>query len=73
MRVAILACVALASLSGPGQQVFRAGVDLVHFGVVVTDRQGAPVAGLTLEDFEIVEEGKPQAIRFFAASDSPPA
>ena len=24
---------------------FRAGVDLVNFGVVVTDKQGAPITG----------------------------
>lgn len=51
------------------QQTFRTQVDLVHFGVVVTDKQGAPVTGLTAEDFEVKEEGKPQAIKFFAAGD----
>src|SRR5690606_7770895 len=66
-------------LTTPGllhaQQVFRAEVDLVHFGVVVTDRSGAPVLGLTPDDFEIVEDGKPQAIKFFAGGEpesSPP-
>jgi VWFA-related protein len=57
------------------QQVFRAEVDLVHFGVVVTDRSGAPVLGLTPADFQIVEDGKPQAIKFFAGGEpesSPP-
>ena len=51
------------------QRVFRAGVDLVHFGVVVTDKQGAPITGLTTDDFEIIEAGKPQTIKFFAAGD----
>lgn len=58
-----------------GQQVFRAGVDLVHFGVVVTDRAGAPILGLKAEDFQIVEDGQPQAVKFFAGGDpesSPP-
>ena len=36
------------------QQTFRTGVDLVHFAVVVTDKQGAPVTGLTPDDFELV-------------------
>ena len=40
------------------------GVDLVHFGVVVTDKQGAPITGLTADDFEIVEAGKPQSIKY---------
>ena len=51
------------------QQTFRTQVDLVHFGVVVTDKQGQPITGLTAADFEVKEAGKPQAIRFFAAGD----
>ena len=51
------------------QQTFRAGIDLVHFAVVVTDKGGAPITGLTAKDFEIVEEGKPQTIKFFSAGD----
>src|SRR3954463_11055556 len=51
------------------QQTFRTEVDLVHFAVVVTDKQGAPITGLKAEDFEVLEAGKPQAIKFFAAGD----
>jgi Ca-activated chloride channel family protein len=69
IRAALVAAVLCTAGIGSSQQVFRAGVDLVHFGVVVTDRQGAPIAGLTVEDFEVVEEGTPQSIRFFAAGD----
>ena len=49
------------------QATFRAGVDLVHFGVSVVDKQGQPVTGLTRDDFEVVENGTKQALRFFAA------
>lgn len=49
------------------QRTYRVGVDLVHFSVAVTDREGNPVQGLTVDDFELVEEGKPQAITFFSA------
>lgn len=63
MSVAAVVTVAAA------QQTFRTQVDLVHFGVVVTDKQGVPITGLTAEDFEVKESGKPQAIRFFAAGD----
>jgi Ca-activated chloride channel family protein len=56
----------LASARGEvEQQRFKAGVDLVHFPVVVTDKQGAPITGLTPDDFEVVEEGKPQSISYF--------
>lgn len=51
------------------QQTFRTGVDLIHFSIVVTDRQGAPITGLKAEDFEVTEGGKPQTIRFFAAGE----
>jgi Ca-activated chloride channel family protein len=60
--------VALSAAVG-AQQTFRVGVDVVHFGVVVTDKQGALIAGLTLDDFEVVEEGRPQTVKFFSAGD----
>ena len=59
---------AAATIAG-SQQTFRGGVDLVHFGVVVTDRSGAPITGLTAGDFEVRERGTPQTIKFFAAGD----
>jgi Ca-activated chloride channel homolog len=48
------------------QRVFRAGVDLATFGVTITDKKGNLVTDLTKDDFEIVEDGKKQAIEFFA-------
>ncbi len=60
--VAIVAMVATAA----AQKTYRVGVDLVHFSVAVTGREGEPITGLVADDFEIVEEGKPQAIKFFA-------
>jgi Ca-activated chloride channel family protein len=53
----------------PQQPTFRSAIDLVHFGVTVVDKQGRPVTGLTANDFELVENGKKQALRFFAAGD----
>jgi VWFA-related protein len=50
-------------------QTFRAGVDLVHVPVVVTDKGGQPITGLSITDFEVLEKGKPQRIKFFAAGD----
>lgn len=52
--------------SAAAQKTYRVGVDLVHFSVAVTDRGGEPVTGLAADDFEVIEEGKPQAIKFFA-------
>jgi Ca-activated chloride channel family protein len=48
-------------------QTFRAGVELVSVGVTVTDRSGAIVPGLTRDDFQIVEDGRPQSVVQFTA------
>ena len=48
-----------------GQPVFRAGINFVRVDVIVSDRNGNPVGNLTPEDFEIVEEGRPQKIETF--------
>lgn len=48
---------------------FKATVDLVNFGVMVVDKQGKPVTGLKSDDFEIVENGKKQTLRYFSAGD----
>lgn len=51
--------------------MFRSGVDLVTFGVTVTDRRATLIEDLTADDFEILEDGRPQAVRFFAGSSGP--
>ena len=61
--------VAAALTTAAAQQRFKAAVDLVHFSVVLTDKQGAPITGLKVEDFEILEEGKPQRITYFSQGD----
>jgi hypothetical protein len=39
----------------------------VEVTAVITDKRGQPVTGLTKDDFELRENGKPQAISFFSA------
>ena len=48
---------------------FRTAVDLVHFGVTVVDKQGKPIAGLTKDDFEVVENGKKQTVQYFTVGN----
>jgi VWFA-related protein len=48
-----------------GQPVFRTGINFVRVDVIATDRQGNPVLDLSKEDFEISEDGKPQAVETF--------
>lgn len=56
-----------ASTGLAGEQVvFRAGIDLVTFGVTVTDRRGGLVTDLGRDDFEIVEDGRRQVIEYFS-------
>ena len=62
--------VAVATASSAAQQpVFRGGVDLVNFGVFVTDKAGTPLTGLKAEDFEIIEDGARQTVKYFAGGD----
>ena len=50
---------------------FRAGVRAIQVDAVVTDEDGNPVRGLTADDFELTEKGRPQAITTFEAVDIP--
>src|SRR5215207_2356931 len=51
--------------------IFRSSVRLIDVDVYVTDPQGRPVKGLTRDDFELLEDGKPQEIRAFTPIDLP--
>ena len=57
----------LAADQTPQRPVFRAGVETVQVDVVVRDRNGQPVHGLTADDFIILDRGKPQEVVTFKA------
>ncbi len=67
--VLALTLIAATSPTSAQQPTFRAEIDLVNFGVTVTDRRGNHITDLTPEDFEITEEGQKQAVSFFARGD----
>jgi VWFA-related protein len=46
----------------PQAPVFRSSTNVVEVDVIVKDRDGRFVSGLTAADFELLEEGKPQRI-----------
>ena len=50
---------------------FRVEVNFVEVDAIVTDAQGRPVTGLTADDFEVVEDGKPQKISSFSLVNIP--
>src|SRR5262245_26961201 len=74
---ATLLVVALCTTALIGQQgqtaqpTFRAQVDAIELDAFVTDAQGNPVTNLTVDDFEIVEGGRPQTITAFRLVNIP--
>jgi len=83
MRVRILlgaaslaAILASASVPGLAQQqppsaTFQVEVNFVDIDAVVTDERGNPVRDLTKDDFELLDDGKPQDISAFSLVDIP--
>jgi VWFA-related protein len=70
--VAAFALVLIVSMTSPSPSAlqqraptFRADVILISVDVVVRDRSGTVVRGLTAADFEVHEDGRPQQIRTF--------
>ena len=55
----------------PQQPTFRVAVDYVEVDALVTDRQGNFVRDLKKEDFQVLEDGKPQTIANFSLVDIP--
>jgi VWFA-related protein len=61
---------------GPAPQqsapTIRSTTRLVQLSVVVTDKKGHPVTGLTKEDFTILDQGAPQEVAFFSSEAPAP-
>jgi len=64
-----------ASQTAASEQLrtFPGKVELVTVDVVVTDKKGDPVTGLTASDFAVEEEGVSQVVSSFEAVELPPA
>ena len=59
------------ALSAQQPPLFRAQVEAIQVDTFVTDRAGNPVTNLRLDDFEILEDGKPQTITSFSEVNIP--
>jgi VWFA-related protein len=71
--LAFLAQPAPQSQSGQQQPpVFRKQVNLVNVFFTVKDKHGALMPNLNKDQFELLEDGKPQNIRFFASESNQP-
>lgn len=76
--IAVLALLSLALTAYPQKKEqkpvedkpIRISTQLVQWDVVVTDRNGQVVEGLTRDDFELYEEGKKQLVSFFEFVDA---
>jgi VWFA-related protein len=55
----------------PPPVIFRVEVDYVEADAYVTDAQGNPVNDLKLEDFEVLEDGRPQKVTSFSLVNIP--
>jgi VWFA-related protein len=71
--LAVLATPAGARQQAQAPPTFPRGVELVTVDVVVTDKAGNPVVGLTKDDFTVQDDGQPQPISSFQAIHLPPA
>jgi VWFA-related protein len=77
--LALVTAVGLSAQQAPSQQPgqpaqpprFRVQVNYVEIDAVVTDAQGNFVRDLTPNDFEVLEDGKPQEISAFTVVDLP--
>jgi VWFA-related protein len=59
--------IAFVAAQEPQKPDLRLRSDLVEIRAVVTDKLGKAIRNLRKEDFEVIENGKPQEISFFAA------
>jgi Ca-activated chloride channel family protein len=66
----VIVLAAATSLVAQPRPIFRAGTELVTIGVTVTDRRGIFITDLEAEHFDVLEDGRPQTITYFARGDA---
>ncbi|MEO7134338.1 MAG: VWA domain-containing protein, partial [Vicinamibacterales bacterium] len=66
-------CLLLALQQVPPKPTFKSSATLVEVDVVVSDRSGRPVRGLSRDDFTVEEDNTPVEIATFSTIDLPEA
>ena len=69
--ILIVALVGAASLYARQRPSFRSTIDLVMLNVTVTGPGGRYVADLSSDDFQILEDGRPQDVAYFSPANVP--
>ena len=69
--IAVAAAATLSGQAGPSQPSFPTQAEAITVDVVVLDRDGQPVAGLTKEDFTLLDGGQAQPIVGFEERRAP--
>ena len=71
LGLAVLGAASLRSAQQAPPVTFKVETSYVDVDAVVTDAQGNVVRGLTRDDFELFEDGRPQNIDMFTSVDIP--
>ena len=69
--LAVLIGIGPARAQPPSPPVFPVGLEVVNLTVTVRDQAGGLVTDLASEDFEVLEDGRPQTIEIFARAHDP--
>ncbi|HSE97304.1 MAG TPA: VWA domain-containing protein [Blastocatellia bacterium] len=67
--ILVAALFLVPALAQKGEQSIKIGTDLIVVDVTVTDKDGNFIRNLKAEDFALFEDGVPQKIDFFEASE----
>src|SRR6185295_12291957 len=70
-KIVLLILLLLALAASAQDYKIRAKVDLVEVAITVKGSSDKLIAGLTKDDFTILEDGRPQAISTFTADPVP--
>jgi len=73
VRNNLLALLLISAAAPAAQQTFRTTANTIAVEATVVDKSGKPVTDLTAADFQIFEDGKPQAVQTIYLVTAPPS